>query len=107
MNNNIIDTVYLALELTKTEASYHKPEDIVALYKTILRDLLGVKQLPDAEALQMENAQLKDKLLDMRYDGLSSEKVEELIDLIEKNAGDMEPRVYNQLLDFIHLWYTV
>lgn len=107
MNNNIIDTVYLALELTKTEASYHKPEDIVALYKTILRDLLEVKQLPDVEALQMENAQLKDKLRDIRYDGLSSEKVEELIGLIEKNAGDMEPRVYNQLLDFIHLWYTV
>ena len=107
MNNNIIDTVYLALELTKAEVSYHKPEDIVALYKTILRDLLEIKQLPDVTALQMENAELKSRLIDMRYDGLSSEKVEELIDLIEKNAGDMEPRVYNQLLDFIHLWYTV
>lgn len=105
--NNIVDTTYLALELTKTEASYHKPEDIVALYKTILRDLLEVKQLPDVEALQMENAELKSRLIDTQYDGLPSEKVEELIDLIEKNAGDMEPRVYNQLLDFIHLWYTV
>lgn len=107
MNNNIIDTTYLALELTKTEASYHKPEDIVALYKMILRDLLEIKQLPDVEALQMENAQLKDRLRSARHDGLSSEKVEELIELIEKNAGDMEPRVYNLLLDFIHLWYTV
>lgn len=105
--NNMVDTSYLALELTKTEASYHKPEDIVALYKTILRDLLEIKQLPDVETLEMENAQLKDKLRDIRYDGLSSEKVEELIELIEQNAGDMEPRVYNQLLDFIHLWYTV
>lgn len=105
--NNMVDTSYLALELTKTEASYHKPEDIVALYKTILRDLLEIKQLPDVEALQIENEQLKSRLLDMQYDGLSSEKVEELIGLIEKNAGDMEPRVYNQLLDFIHLWYTV
>ena len=105
--NNIIDTTYLALELTKTEASYHKPEDIVALYKRTLCDLLEIKKLPDVEALEMENAQLKDKLRDIRYDGLSSEKVEDLIELIEQNAGDMEPRVYNLLLDFIHLWYTV
>ena len=55
----------------------------------------------------MENTQLKDKLRSERKVGLSSEKVEELIGLIEQNAGDMEPRVYNQLLDFIHLWYTV
>ena len=107
MNNNIVDTTYLALELTKIEASLHKSDNIVALYKRILCDLLEIKKLPDVEKLERENTQLKDKLRNEQHKGLSSEKVENLIELIEQSAGDMEPRVYNLLLDFIHLWYTV
>ena len=107
MNNNIVDTTYLALELTKIEASLHKSDNIVTLYKRILCDLLEIKKLPDVEKLEMENTQLKDKLRNEQHKGLSSEKVENLIELIEQSAGDMEPRVYNLLLDFIHLWYTV
>ena len=107
MNNNIVDATYLALELTKLQCGVSKPEDVVVLYKSIVCDLLEIKKLQDVEALEIENTQLKDKLRSERKVGLSSEKVEELIGLIEQNAGDMEPRVYNLLLDFIHLWYTV
>ena len=107
MNNNIVDATYLALELTKLQCELSKPEDAVVLYKSILCDLLEIKKLPDVEALEIENAQLKDKLRDMQYYGLPSDKVEDLLEIIQENKGDMEPRVYNLLLDFIHLWYTV
>ena len=107
MNNNVVDTAYLALELTKLQCEISKPDDAVVLYKSILCDLLDIKQLPDVKTLEIENTRLKNELLKTIHDGLPSEKVEELLNIIDENAGDMEPRVKKELLDFIHLWYTV
>ena len=103
--NNVIETSYLALELTKLYFN-GKTEKYTAtkysnIYKEILCNLLDIEKLPDVEAIELENTILKDKLKLKEPIGLTKSAVDELLYLIEDNRGDMEPLVYSHLTDYI------
>ena len=103
--NNVIETSYLALELTKlyfngTEELYTAGK-YVSTYKEILYNLLELEKLPDIEAIELENTMLKDKLKLKEPIGLTKSAVDELLYLIEDNKGDMELLVYSHLTDYI------
>lgn len=114
MKNDIIDTSYLALELTKIyfnniQDTHISPSDIATTYKGILADLTGVKELPSILTLEEENERITAlyKALKQDIDNNVHNKIDSTIKAIKKaldnNKGNMEPYVYSNIMDIIDL----
>lgn len=108
--NKTVDTVYIALELTKiyfqtyqNSSTRYTAMKFVNVYKEILCSLLDVEKLPDVEALEIENGELKEAIRKQVPVGLSVLDVEDLLALLTQYKGDMEPVVYSNLYNFIQL----
>ena len=100
------DKQYLALELTKIK--YQKiPEkikrgDIMSDYWYFLNDLTGVlDKAAQIEELEEENEKLKGLLQTITNNPEQSKKLHRLVDVLNQCKGDMEPWVYECLMQEI------
>lgn len=106
--NNIVDKVYLALELTRLwnikEASR---EDIMKTFNYFLNELTGIDNIGIIDELNKELEETKDKydyLMD-NMESIINERVnykkDVLYSILENAKGDMEPYVYESLTKLI------
>ena len=108
MKNNVVDKVYLALELTRLwnikEASR---KDIMKTYNYFLNELTGIDDIGIIDELKKELEETKDKydnLMD-NMESIINERVnykkDVLYSILENAKGDMEPYVYESLTKLI------
>lgn len=106
--NNIVDKVYLALELTRLwnikEASR---EDIMKTFNYFLSELTGIDNIGIIDELnkELENITNKYNDLEKNMESIINERVnykkDVLRSILENAKGDMEPYVYESLTKLI------
>ena len=110
-NTNIIDKFYLALELTKLKFNNTTNSDKSEIYTSFeyfLKELTGIEDLSVVDKLKDENNTLhalyEDLKEKVKNDTIKEKKINDLLNIIESNRGDMEPRVYNLLITNLKTW---
>lgn len=110
-NTNIIDKFYLALELTKLKFNNTTNSDKSEIYTSFeyfLKELTGIEDLSVVDKLKDENDTLHTLYEDLKEkvknDTIKEKKINDLLNIIESNRGDMEPRVYNLLVTNLKTW---
>ena len=110
-NTNIIDKFYLALELTKLKFNNTTNSDKSEIYTSFeyfLKELTGIEDLSVVDKLKDENDTLhalyEDLKEKVKNDTIKEKKINDLLNIIESNRGDMEPRVYNLLVTNLKTW---
>lgn len=106
--NNIVDKVYLALELTKLWLTKEESkEDIIKTYNYFLNELTGIDNIAIIDELnkELENITNKYNDLEKNMESIINERVnykKDVLHSILANAkGDMEPYVYESLTKLI------
>ena len=104
-NTNIVDKIYLALELTKLKFNNTTNSDKSEIYTSFeyfLKELTGIEDLSVVDKLKDENNTLhalyEDLKEKVKNDTIKEKKINDLLNIIESNRGDMELRVYNLLV---------
>ena len=108
MKNNVVDKVYLALELTRLwNIKEANREDIMKTFNYFLSELTGVDDIGIIDELKKELEETKDKydnLMD-NMESIINERVnykkDVLSSILENAKGDMEPYVYESLTKLI------
>lgn len=110
-NTNIVDKIYLALELTKLKFNNTKPSDKSEIYTSFeyfLKRLTGIEDLSIVDKLKDENNTLHTLYEDLKEkvknDTIKKQKINDLLSIVESNKGDMEPRVYDLLVTNLKTW---
>lgn len=110
-NTNIVDKIYLALELTKLKFNNTTNSDKSEIYTSFeyfLKELTGIEDLSVVDKLKDENDTLhalyEDLKEKVKNDTIKEKKINDLLNIIESNRGDMEPRVYNLLVTNLKTW---
>lgn len=110
-NTNIIDKFYLALELTKLKFNNTTNSDKSEIYTSFeyfLKELTGIEDLSVVDKLKDENNTLhalyEDLKEKVKNDTIKEKKINDLLNIIESNRGDMETRVYNLLVTNLKTW---
>ena len=110
-NTNIIDKFYLALELTKLKFNNTTNSDKSEIYTSFeyfLKELTGIEDLSVVDKLKDENNTLhalyEDLKEKVKNDTIKEKKINDLLNIIESNRGDMELRVYNLLVTNLKTW---
>ena len=110
-NTNIIDKFYLALELTKLKFNNTTNSDKSEIYTSFeyfLKRLTGIEDLSIIDKLKDENDTLhalyEDLKEKVKNDTIKEKKINDLLNIIESNRGDMESRVYNLLVTNLKTW---
>lgn len=110
-NTNIIDKIYLALELTKLKFNNTTNSDKSEIYTSFeyfLKELTGIEDLSVVDKLKDENNTLhalyEDLKEKVKNDTIKEKKINDLLNIIESNRCDMEPRVYNLLVTNLKTW---
>lgn len=110
-NTNVIDKFYLALELTKLKFNNTTNSDKSEIYTSFeyfLKELTGIEDLSVVDKLKDENDTLhalyEDLKEKVKNDTIKEKKINDLLNIIESNRGDMEPRVYNLLVTNLKTW---
>lgn len=110
-NTNIVDKIYLALELTKIKFNNTTNSDKSEIYTSFeyfLKELTKIEDLSIMDKLKDENKTLHSLYDDLKAKvattDLSKEKINKLIDMINDNKGDMETYVYNHLMSTLETW---
>ena len=110
-NTNIIDKIYLALELTKLKFNNTTNSDKSEIYTSFeyfLKELTGIEDLSVVDKLKDENNTLhalyEDLKEKVKNDTIKEKKINDLLNIIESNRGDMEHRVYNLLVTNLKTW---
>lgn len=110
-NTNVIDKIYLALELTKLKFNNTTNSDKSEIYTSFeyfLKELTGIEDLSVVDKLKDENDTLyalyEDLKEKMKNDTIKKQKINDLLDIMESNRGDMEPRVYDLLITNLKTW---
>lgn len=108
MKNNVVDKVYLALELTRLwnikEASR---KDIMKTYNYFLNELTGIDNIGVIDELNKELEEITNKYNDLEknMESIINERVnykkDVLYSILENAKGDMEPYVYESLTKLI------
>lgn len=106
--NNIVDKVYLALELTRLwnikEASR---EDIMKTYNYFLSELTGIDNIGIIDELNKKLESVTNDYNDLKenMESIINERVnykkDVLSSILENTKGDMEPYVYESLTKLI------
>lgn len=104
--NEMQDKQYLALELTKItlehSEGYAKRKDVMESYWYFLDDLTGVfEKITKLEELERENEKLQGLIRIQSEKQDNGLKLHRLIDIINQCKGDMEPYVYDTLMNEI------
>lgn len=108
MKNNVVDKIYLALELTRLwNIKEANREDIMKTFNYFLSELTGVDDIGIIDELKKELEETKDKydnLMD-NMESIINERVnykkDVLRSILENAKGDMEPYVYESLTKLI------
>lgn len=110
-NTNIVDKIYLALELTKLKFTNTKPSDnsdIYTSFEYFLKRLTGIEDLSIIDKLKDENNTLHTLYEDLKEkvksNTIKKQKINDLLSIVESNKGDMEPRIYNLLVTNLKTW---
>lgn len=110
-NTNTIDKVYLALELTKlkfTNTTNSDKNEIYTSFEYFLKELTGIEDLSVVDKLKDENDTLhalyEDLKEKVKNNCIKKQKINDLLDIIESNRGDMEPRVYDLIITNLKTW---
>lgn len=108
--NDLQDKQYLALELTKIKCDkinnngIYSRENIMEDYWYFLESLTEVfEKVARLEELEKENEKLRGLLKLKTDDPERVKKLQRITDVINHCKGDMEPYVYQQLMDEIQL----
>ena len=108
MNNNIVDKVYLALELTRLwNFKQANRKDIMETFNYFLNSLTGIEDITIIDKLKKELEETKDKYNNLRdnMETIVEEKVaykkDVLKHILDNAKGDMEPHVYESLQKLI------
>lgn len=100
------DKQYLALELTKIKhqsiTEQTNRSDIMSDYWYFLEDLTGVfEKVTQVEELEKENERMRIQLTKQEETSHTA-KLHNIISIINDCKGDMEPYVYNTLIQIIN-----
>lgn len=110
-NTNMVDKIYLALELTKLKFNNTTNSDKSEIYTSFeyfLKELTGIEDICVVDKLKDEN-----KTLHALYDDLKAkaattdlrkEKINKLIEILNNCKGDMELYVYNHIMKTLETW---
>lgn len=108
MKNNIVDKVYLALELTRLwNIKEAGREDIMKTYNYFLNELTGIDSIGVIDELneELENITNKYNDLEKNMESIINERINYKKDVLrstlENAKGDMEPYVYESLTKLI------
>lgn len=110
-NTNMVDKIYLALELTKIKFNNTTNSDKSEIYTSFeyfLKELTKIEDLSIIDKLKDENKTLHSLYDDLKATATSTdlrrEKINKLIDIINDCRGDMETYVYNHLMLTLETW---
>lgn len=111
-NTNIVDKIYLALELTKIVYGNSSigwgSNNVYNSFEYFLKRLTGIEDLSIVDKLKDENDTLHTLYEDLKEkvknDTIKKQKINDLSSIIESNKGDMEPRVYDLLITNLKTW---
>lgn len=108
MKNNVVDKVYLALELTRLwNIKEANREDIMKTFNYFLNELTGIDDIPIIDELKkkLENITNDYNNLQENMESMINERVnykkDALRSILENAKGDMEPYVYESLTKLI------
>lgn len=108
MKNNVVDKVYLALELTRLwNIKEANREDIMKTYNYFLNELTGIEDIAIIDELneKLENVTNDYNNLKENMESIINERVnykkDVLSSILENAKGDMEPYVYESLIKLI------
>ena len=108
MKNNVVDKVYLALELTRLwNIKEANREDIMKTFNYFLNELTGVEDIAIIDELneKLENVTNDYNNLKENMESIINERVnykkDVLRSILENAKGDMEPYVYESLTKLI------
>lgn len=113
MTNNVVDKIYLALELTKlyiTERDRNgifSRDSVKDTFDYFFEELTGIENTSEYEDLKKENEMYKKKYEDLmnefntRFDAMLDYKLKGVKDFIDKSKGDMEPYVHQGLTELL------
>ena len=106
--NNIVDKVYLALELTRLwNIKEANRKDIMETFNYFLNELTGIDDIGIIDELnkELENITNKYNDLEKNMESIINERVnykkDVLSSILENTKGDMEPYVYESLTKLI------
>lgn len=108
MKNNVVDKVYLALELTRLwNIKEANREDIMKTFNYFLNELTGIDNIGVIDELNKELEEITNKYNDLEknMESIINERVnykkDVLRSILENTKGDMEPYVYESLTKLI------
>ena len=99
MTNNVVDKIYLALELTKlyiTERDRNgifSRDSVKDTFDYFFEELTGIENTSEYEDLMNE--------FNTRFDAMLDYKLKGVKDFIDKSKGDMEPYVHQGLTELL------
>ena len=111
MNNNVVDKIYVALELTKVRydkgSEYTSDENVLETFNHYVKELTGLENIHEffetkekLEEYKIEYDRLV-KNIDERVHDLTVYKFNQIREFIQTTKGDMEPYVYEELTKMI------
>lgn len=108
MKNNVVDKVYLALELTRLwNIKEANREDIMKTFNYFLSELTGVEDIAiidelnkKLESVTNDYNNLKENMESIINERINCKK-DVLYSILENAKGDMEPYVYESLTKLI------
>lgn len=110
MNNNedFLNSTYLALELTKLYTSHTDKYTMEAIYETYvfyldrINNILSIPSQQDKiDELVRENDRLRNQLTILKKSGITKTTRDSIIEYLNGVKGDMEPYVYNTLMQIL------
>ena len=113
-NTNTVDKVYLALELTKIrydDIPNKKTVEVYNVFEYYLEKLTKIDDISELiselENLKKENIRLQELYNSIKKklnDVVPRSKRDEIMDILYENKGDIEPRVYQLLVNNLKTW---
>lgn len=102
-NEDFLNSTYLALELTKLYTSHkYTMESIYETYAFYLDKISNILSIPSQQdkidELVRENDRLRNQLTILKKSGITETARDSIIEYLNGVKGDMEPYVYNTLI---------
>lgn len=113
MRDNVIDKVYLALELTRLyvperpENSIFNREFVKDTFDYFVSELTGIEDISNYDDIVNEREQYKKmyedltREVDNRVNSIIEYKLKSIKQTLDQCKGDMEPYVYKSLIELI------
>lgn len=104
-NEDFLNSTYLALELTKLYTSHTDKYTMESIYETYvfyldrINNILSIpSQQGKIDELVRENDRLRNQLTILKKSGITETTRDSIIEYLNSVKGDMEPYVYNTLM---------